>query len=70
MSILAGEGPLALFALETSYQDIRYHIVDFFGISVSNGTINAVTDKLLPTCRLGVSAIRSRLVRSSGSMPV
>ena len=39
---------LALFALGTSYQDIRHHIAELYGISVSNGTINAVTDKLLP----------------------
>lgn len=39
---------IALFALGTSYQDIRSHIADLYGISVSNGTINAVTDKLLP----------------------
>ena len=39
---------IALFALGTSYQDIRSHIADLYGISVSNGTINAVTDRLLP----------------------
>lgn len=39
---------IALFALGTSYQDIRHHIADLYGISVSNGTINAITDKLLP----------------------
>lgn len=39
---------IALFALGMSYQDIRNHIVDMYGISLSNGTINAVTDKLLP----------------------
>ena len=39
---------IALFALGTSYQDIRGHIEDLYGISVSNGTLNAVTDKLLP----------------------
>ena len=39
---------LALFSLGTSYQDIRMHIEDLYGIHVSNGTINAVTDKLLP----------------------
>ena len=39
---------IALFSLGTSYQDIRAHIADLYGISVSNGTINAVTDKLLP----------------------
>jgi putative transposase len=39
---------IALFALGNSYQDIRSHIVDIYDISLSNGTINAVTDKLLP----------------------
>jgi len=39
---------LALFALGNSYQDIRTHIADIYGMSLSNGTINAVTDKLLP----------------------
>ncbi|KXS35306.1 MAG: ISSod5, transposase [Idiomarina sp. T82-3] len=38
---------IALFSLGTSYQDIRMHIEDLYGIHVSNGTINAVTDKLL-----------------------
>ena len=39
---------LALFALGNSYQEFRTHIVDIYGMSLSNGTINAVTDKLLP----------------------
>ena len=39
---------IALFALGTSYQDIRAHIEDLYGIHLSNGTLNAVTDKLLP----------------------
>jgi len=39
---------IALFSLGTSYQDIRMHIEDLYGIHVSNGTINTVTDKLLP----------------------
>lgn len=39
---------LALFALGTSYEDIRKHIEDLYGIHISNGTLNAVTDKLLP----------------------
>lgn len=39
---------LALFALGNSYSDIRTHIADLYGMSLSNGTINAVTDKLLP----------------------
>lgn len=39
---------LALFALGTGYEDIRKHIEDLYGIHISNGTLNAVTDKLLP----------------------
>ncbi|OZG69892.1 IS256 family transposase [Hahella sp. CCB-MM4] len=39
---------IALFALGNSYQDIRTHIEDLYGIHLSNGTLNAVTDKLLP----------------------
>ena len=38
---------IALFALGNSYQDIRTHIADMYDISLSNGTINAVTDKRL-----------------------
>lgn len=39
---------LALFALGNSYQDIRSHIAEMYDISLSNGTLNAITDKLLP----------------------
>lgn len=39
---------LALFSMGSSYQDIRGHISDLYGIEVSNGTLNAVTDRLLP----------------------
>ena len=39
---------IALYALGTSYQDIRAHIADMYDIELSNGTLNAVTDKLLP----------------------
>ncbi|KZY37253.1 transposase [Alcanivorax sp. HI0083] len=39
---------IALFALGNSYQDIRAHIVEMYDIELSNGTINAITDKLLP----------------------
>jgi len=39
---------IGLFALGNSYQDIRAHIADLYGIALSNGTLNAVTDKLLP----------------------
>lgn len=39
---------IALFALGNSYQDIRTHIADLYGMSLSNATISAVTDKLIP----------------------
>ena len=39
---------IALFALGSSYQDIRGHIEDMYGMSLSNGTLNTITDKLLP----------------------
>lgn len=39
---------MALFALGNSYQDIRGHIAELYDIELSNGTLNAVTDKLLP----------------------
>ncbi len=39
---------MGLFALGNSYQDIRTHIADMYDISLSNGTISTVTDKLLP----------------------
>ncbi|NIP28511.1 MAG: IS256 family transposase [Gammaproteobacteria bacterium] len=39
---------IALFALGNSYQDIRGHIKELYGMSLSNGSLNAITDKLLP----------------------
>jgi transposase-like protein len=39
---------IALFALGNSYVDIRGHIAELYGIELSNGTLSAVTDKLLP----------------------
>jgi transposase-like protein len=39
---------LGLFALGTSYRDIRFHIEELYGIEVSEATITAVTDQLIP----------------------
>lgn len=39
---------IALFSLGTSYQDIRSHIADLYGMELSNGTLNSITDKLIP----------------------
>ena len=39
---------LGLYALGTSYRDIRLHIEELYGIDVSEATISAVTDQLIP----------------------
>jgi putative transposase len=39
---------LSLFGLGMGYQDIASHVADLYGLSVSNATISAVTDKLIP----------------------
>ena len=39
---------IALYAHGNSYQSIREHLKDYYDIDFSNGTLNAVTDKLLP----------------------
>jgi putative transposase len=39
---------LGLYALGTSYRDIRFHIEEIYGIDVSEATISAVTDQLIP----------------------
>ncbi len=39
---------LTLYAHGNSYQSIREHLKDYYDIEFSNGTLNTVTDKLLP----------------------
>lgn len=39
---------LGLYALGMSYQDIRSHLQEMYDFDVSAGTLNTVTDKLLP----------------------
>lgn len=39
---------ISLYALGTSYRDIRFHIEELYGIEVSESTISAVTDQLIP----------------------
>lgn len=39
---------IAMYAHGNSYQSIREQLKDFYDIDFSNGTLNAVTDKLLP----------------------
>ncbi len=38
----------SLFELGNSYQNIREHLMDLYGMEVSNGAINAITDCLIP----------------------
>lgn len=39
---------LSMFSMGMSYRDINKHVEDMYGINVSSGTINSVTDKLIP----------------------
>ena len=39
---------LALYGMGTSYADISSHLLDIYGVEVSNATINSVTDRLIP----------------------
>lgn len=39
---------LALFRLGMSYQDIRNHLKEIYGIEVSQGLLTKITDKILP----------------------
>jgi putative transposase len=42
---------ISLFALGNSYQNIREHLVDRYGMEVSFSKINAITDRLVPELR-------------------
>ena len=39
---------LALFAQGMSYQGIRDHVQEMYGMHLANGTLSAITDKLIP----------------------
>ena len=58
-----GRKVIALFARGNSYQDIRTHIAGMYDTHLSNGTLNAVTDK--PCCqssRRGVNVTWKRSI--------
>lgn len=42
---------ISLFALDNSYQCIREYLLEMHGTEVSNGTINAITDRLVSELR-------------------
>lgn len=39
---------ISMFGLGMSYQDIASHVAEMYGLDVSNATISAITDKLIP----------------------
>ena len=42
---------LGLYGLGMSYTDIQTHLAEMYGVSVSDGTINAITDRIIPAIR-------------------
>jgi len=51
---------LGLFSLGMSYEDIKKHLSEMYGVDIAVGTISSVTDKLLPL----ITAWRSRPLES------
>ena len=61
---------VSLFAHGVSYQSIREHIQELYGLSIPNGTLNAITDKLLPelnACRGAISSSRTAFSTTSST---
>lgn len=42
---------LGLYGLGMSYSDIQTHLTEMYGLTVSDGTINAITDRIIPAIR-------------------
>jgi len=42
---------IGLYGLGMSYSDIRTHLQEMYGVSVSDGTLNNITDRVIPTIR-------------------
>jgi len=42
---------LGLYGLGMSYSDIQTHVREMYGIEISDGTINKITDRIIPTIR-------------------
>jgi len=42
---------VGLYGLGMSYSDIQSHMADMYGLSVSDGLINTITDKIIPVIR-------------------
>jgi putative transposase len=42
---------LGLYGLGMSYKDIQTHLSEMYGLSVSDGTLNSITDRVIPAIR-------------------
>lgn len=42
---------LGLYGLGMSYSDIQHHLEEMYGVTVSDGTINNITDRVIPAIR-------------------
>lgn len=42
---------MGLYGLGMSYNDIQTHLSEMYGISISDGTINSITDRVIPAIR-------------------
>jgi len=42
---------LALYGMGVSYNEIKQHLTEMYGIAVSDGTINSITDRVIPEIR-------------------
>jgi putative transposase len=42
---------LGLYGLGMSYMDIQTHLSEMYGLSVSDGTLNSITDRVIPAIR-------------------
>jgi putative transposase len=42
---------IGLYGIGASYLDIRTHLREMYGVEVSDGTINKITDRIIPTIR-------------------
>ena len=53
---------LALYSRGLSYRDIRSQVEEIYGIQVSDGTISAITDRIIPAVReIGRASCRERV---------
>jgi putative transposase len=52
---------LGLYGLGMSYKDIQTHLSEMYGLSISEGTLNSITDRVIPAIRQWQSRPLERL---------